>query len=33
MSQWYLSYDGNQVGPLDKSRAMAEAQKNPNGHA
>ncbi|HAY37870.1 MAG TPA: TIGR00266 family protein, partial [Desulfobacteraceae bacterium] len=33
MSQWYLSYDGNQIGPLDKARAMAQAQKNPNGHA
>jgi uncharacterized protein (TIGR00266 family) len=33
MSQWYLSYDGNQVGPLDKAQAMAKAQKNPNGHA
>jgi uncharacterized protein (TIGR00266 family) len=33
MSQWYLSYDGNQVGPFDKTQAMAQAQKNPNGHA
>ena len=33
MSQWYLSYDGNQVGPLDKAQATAQAQKNPNGHA
>jgi uncharacterized protein (TIGR00266 family) len=33
MSQWYLSYDGNQVGPLDKAQAIAQAQKNPNGHA
>jgi hypothetical protein len=33
MSQWYLSYDGNQIGPLDKSQAMAQAQKNPKGHA
>jgi len=33
MSQWYLSYDGNQVGPLDKAQAMAQVQKNPNGYA
>ena len=33
MSQWYLSYDGNQVGPLDKAQASAQAQKNPIGHA
>ena len=33
MSQWYLSYDGNQVGPLDKAQAIAQAQKNLNGHA
>ena len=33
MSQWYLSYDGNQIGPMDKAQAMAKAQKNPNGHA
>jgi uncharacterized protein (TIGR00266 family) len=33
MSQWYLSYDGNQVGPLDKAQAVAQVQKNPNGHA
>jgi uncharacterized protein (TIGR00266 family) len=33
MSQWYLSYDGNQIGPLDKAQAIAQTQKNPNGHA
>jgi hypothetical protein len=32
MSQWYLSYDGNQIGPFDKEQAIARAQKNPNGH-
>jgi len=32
MSQWYLSYDGNQIGPFDKEQAIAHAQKNPNGH-
>ncbi len=33
MSQWYLSYDGNQVGPFDHAQAVSQAQKNPNGHA
>jgi uncharacterized protein (TIGR00266 family) len=33
MSQWYLSYDGNQTGPFDLSQAIAQARKNPNGHA
>jgi uncharacterized protein (TIGR00266 family) len=33
MSQWYLSYSGNQMGPMDKAQAMAQAQKNPNGYA
>lgn len=33
MSQWYLSYDGNQTGPFDLSQAVAQAQKNPNGYA
>lgn len=33
MAQWYLSYDGNQEGPLDASEAMARARQNPNGHA
>jgi uncharacterized protein (TIGR00266 family) len=33
MTQWYISYDGNQLGPFDHSQAMAQAQKNPNGHA
>lgn len=32
MAQWYLSYDGNQIGPFDKDQAIAHAQKNPNGH-
>lgn len=32
MSQWYLSYDGNQIGPFDKEQTIAHAQKNPNGH-
>ena len=33
MSQWYLSYDGNQVGPLDTVRASEQARSNPNGFA
>ena len=32
MSQWYLSYEGNQIGPIDKEQVIAHAQKNPNGH-
>ena len=32
MSQWYLSYDGNQIGPFDKEQAIAQAKRNPNGH-
>lgn len=33
MTQWYLSYDGNQTGPFDTSQAVAQARKNPNGFA
>lgn len=33
MSQWYLSYDGNQIGPFDHAQAVAQAQKNSNGYA
>jgi uncharacterized protein (TIGR00266 family) len=33
MTQWYLSYDGNQTGPFDTSQAAAQARKNPNGYA
>ncbi|MBW1958039.1 MAG: TIGR00266 family protein [Deltaproteobacteria bacterium] len=32
MAQWYLSYDGKQIGPFDKEQAITHAQKNPNGH-
>jgi uncharacterized protein (TIGR00266 family) len=32
MSQWYLSYDGNQIGPFDKEQAITHTQKNPNGY-
>ena len=33
MSQWYLSYDGKQTGPMDQSRAAVQAQANPDGYA
>lgn len=33
MAQWYLSYDGNQIGPFDHAQAVAHAQKNPDGFA
>ncbi|MGH8029853.1 MAG: TIGR00266 family protein [Arenimonas sp.] len=32
MHQWFLSYDGRQVGPLDHAAAIAQAAKDPNGH-
>ena len=31
--QWFLSYDGQQVGPLTLDQARAQAATNPNGHA
>lgn len=33
MVQWYLSYDGNQIGPFDHAQAVVHAQKNPDGFA
>jgi uncharacterized protein (TIGR00266 family) len=33
MSQWYLSYGGNQLGPMDKVQAMVQVKKNSNGYA
>ncbi len=33
MSQWFLSYDGQQQGPLDATVAQAQARLNPNGFA
>jgi uncharacterized protein (TIGR00266 family) len=33
MTQWYLSYNGNQTGPFDQTQAAAQAQKNPGGYA
>ena len=32
MSQWYLSYNGQQTGPIDQASAVAMAQNNPDGH-
>jgi uncharacterized protein (TIGR00266 family) len=33
MTQWYLSFDGNQTGPMDRSQAIARVQQNANGYA
>jgi len=33
MSQWYLSYQGDQQGPLDLAEAQARAAQNPDGFA
>ena len=33
MTQWYLSVDGNQVGPMDLAQAVAQAKQNPNAFA
>lgn len=33
MTQWYFSYDGNQLGPMDSGAAMAQAMKNSKGYA
>lgn len=32
MSQWYLSYDGEQSGPFDIAQAQARARSNPDGY-
>jgi hypothetical protein len=32
MHQWFISYNGQQMGPLDHAAAVAQATKNPNGH-
>jgi uncharacterized protein (TIGR00266 family) len=32
MSQWFLSYDGKQVGPFEHAQAVAHAKANPNGY-
>jgi uncharacterized protein (TIGR00266 family) len=31
--QWYLSYNGQQVGPMTHEQARARAEANPHGHA
>lgn len=31
MHQWYLSFDGNQIGPLDQGQAVQRCRENPNG--
>ena len=31
MTQWYLSYNGQQQGPFDEAKAQAIARDNPNG--
>ncbi len=33
MSAWYLSYNGEQIGPLDINQAIEKANENKNGHA
>ncbi|UCF35655.1 MAG: AIM24 family protein, partial [Acidobacteriota bacterium] len=33
MAQWYLSYGGQQSGPMSQEEANAKARANPNGHA
>ena len=32
MHQWFLSYNGQQIGPLDQAAAVAQAAKDSNGH-
>ncbi len=32
MTQWYFSYGGRQLGPLDAGQAVAQAAQDPNGH-
>jgi uncharacterized protein (TIGR00266 family) len=32
MHQWFLAYNGQQIGPLDQAAAVAQARQNPNGH-
>jgi uncharacterized protein (TIGR00266 family) len=33
MTQWYLSYDNQQVGPIDEAQAAAQARQHPQGYA
>ena len=32
MHQWFFSYGGQQIGPLDTAAAQAQAARQPNGH-
>ena len=32
MHQWYFSYNGNQIGPLDHAAAVAQALRDGNGY-
>ncbi len=32
MHQWYFSYDGNQIGPMDQAKATAQAQARADGY-
>jgi uncharacterized protein (TIGR00266 family) len=32
MAQWFFSYDGKQIGPVDDAQAVAQASANPNGY-
>ena len=32
MSQWYLSYDGKQTGPMNQSQAAVQAPTSPMHH-
>ena len=32
MHQWFLSYQGQQMGPLDHAAAVAQATRDPSGH-
>ncbi len=33
MTQWYLSINGNQLGPMEPAQAVVQARTNPNGYA
>ena len=33
MHQWFLSYQGQQMGPLDQAAAVAQATRDPSGHS
>ena len=33
MTQWYFSYNNDQIGPFDHDQAVQRAKENPSGHA